>query len=112
MTITGQASENLRDADTPACKAAIDAGGYVLVDFWATWCGPCRSLAPVLAELAGRHAELTILKVDVEANGGLADEFGVRSVPSLLLFKAGACVDRLVGKVPYVTLERMIAKHA
>jgi thioredoxin 1 len=110
--MTGQATTNLRDADTQACKAAIDEGRYVLVDFWAKWCGPCRSLTPVLAELAGRHPELTVLKVDIESSGGLADEFGVQSVPSLLLFKAGRCVDRLVGKVPYVVLDRMIVKHA
>ncbi len=81
-------------AAQPACTVAI-----VLIDFWAQWCGPCRSLAPVVDELAARHPALTVVKVDVEANGNLADEFDVRSVPSLLLFKAGQCVGRQVGKV-------------
>jgi thioredoxin-like negative regulator of GroEL len=65
----------------------------------------------VLADLAGRRPELTVLEVDIEQNGAFADEFAVRSVPSLLLFKRGTCVDRRVGKVPFVELDRMVAKH-
>jgi thioredoxin 1 len=65
----------------------------------------------VLADLAGRRPELTVLEVDIEQNGAFADEFTVRSVPSLLLFKGGTCVDRRVGKVPFVELDRMVAKH-
>ena len=57
------------------------------------------------------HPALTVVKVDVEANGNLADEFDVRSIPSLLIFKAGQCVDHQVGKVPYVHLKRMVARH-
>ncbi len=109
-----QAAEisNLRDADAGACRDLIDQGRLVLVDFWAEWCGPCRSLKPVLADIAGRREALTVLKVDIEQNGEFADEFEVRSVPSLLLFKDGALVDRRVGKVPFVEIDRMVAKHA
>lgn len=103
---------NLRPADTSTCKAAIRGGAFVLLDFWSAGCGPCRSLEPVIADLANRHPSLTVLEVDVEAEGDLADELGVQSVPSLLLFKAGDCVGRLVGKVSYVQMERLIAQHA
>ena len=66
----------------------------------------------MVAELAMRHPALTVLEVDIEANGELADQFEVQSVPSLLLFKAGECVDRRIGKVPFVELERMVRRHA
>lgn len=102
---------NLREADATVCRQAIERGGMVLLDFWAQWCGPCRSLHPVLADLAGRWPELEVLKVDIETNGEFADEFGVQSVPTLVLFKAGACVDRRIGKVPFVQLDRMVAEH-
>ena len=100
---------NLRHADAAACRVWIEQGGMVLLDFWAEWCGPCRSLHPVLEDLAGRRPELMILKVDIEQHGEFADEFEVKSVPSLLLFKDGAFVDRRVGKVPFVQIDRMIA---
>ncbi len=103
---------NLRDADGAACQALIADGSLVLLDFWATWCGPCRSLKPVLEELAGRHPALTVLKVDIERNTDLADAYDVRSVPSLLLFKDGECVDRQIGKMPYPQIDRMIRRYA
>ncbi len=65
----------------------------------------------MLERLAETHPQLTVVKVDVDANGELADQFGVKSIPSLLLFKAGECVDRLVGKVPYIKIVRAVEKH-
>jgi thioredoxin 1 len=105
------APANLRAADGPALKSAIAQEALVLVDFWASWCGPCRALAPMVERIAETHPELAVVKVDVEANDALADEFGVRAVPSLLLFKKGACVERLIGKVPYITIQRALARH-
>jgi thioredoxin 1 len=102
---------NLRDADAAEARSAIAGGGLVLLDFAASWCGPCRSLVPVIADLASRHPALTVLKVDVESDVGLAAEYGVRSVPAFLLFKGGACVERATGKVPFVTLDRMVGRH-
>lgn len=108
----GSKTTNLRDADAESCKAAIAQGGLVLVDFWAQGCGPCRSLLPVLADLAAGRPDLTIVKLDVEQNGAMADELEVRSVPTLVLFKGGTCVDRRTGKVPFTELERMVARHS
>ena len=103
---------NLRPAYEDEVRRSIEQGDLVLVDFSAEWCGPCRSLKPVLADLASRHPLLTILEVDIERNGALADAFGVQSVPTFLLFKDGACVDRRIGKLPFVELDRMIARHS
>lgn len=70
----------------------------VLVDFWAAWCGPCRMVAPVLEEIAAEKAgELTVAKVDVDANPATARDFQVVSIPTLILFKGGKPVKRIVG---------------
>ena len=71
----------------------------VLLDFWATWCGPCRMLAPILEELSGQHPELKIVKVDVDENRELALRYGIESIPTLLVFKGGQVADRSVGLV-------------
>ena len=79
----------------------------VLVDFWATWCGPCRMVAPVLEELAAeREGTLKIGKVDVDEEGELAMRFGINSIPALLLFKNGSLVDSVIG---YRTKEQLEA---
>jgi thioredoxin 1 len=70
----------------------------VLVDFWAEWCGPCKTIAPVLEELAGEQAgKLRIAKVDVDENQGLARQYGVQSIPTMIVFKDGVEVHRMVG---------------
>jgi thioredoxin 1 len=109
--VAGAAPANLRDADTAVARTAVAGGGLVLLDFAASWCGPCRSLAPVIADLASRHPALTVLKVDVERDVELAERYGVRSVPAFLLFKGGACVERASGKLPFVMLDRMVSRH-
>ena len=80
-------------------REVLQDSGTVLVDFWATWCGPCRMLAPILEELSGRHPELKIVKVDVDENRDLALQYGIESIPTLLVFKGGQMADRSVGLV-------------
>lgn len=83
----------------------------VLVDFWATWCGPCRMLAPVVEQLAANHADtLTVAKVNVDDCPDLASRYGIMSIPTLLLFKNGELVDKAVGYQPLEGLEAFVQK--
>jgi thioredoxin 1 len=87
--------------------------GIVLVDFWAAWCGPCKMIAPVLEELDGEiEGKAKIVKVDVDENQGTAGEYGIMSIPTLLLFKDGEVVDKVVGFQPKEALAQLIEKHA
>jgi thioredoxin 1 len=85
----------------------------VLVDFWATWCGPCKMIAPVLEEIASEKAgELKVVKLDVDANPATARDFQVVSIPTLILFKDGEPVKRMVGAKGKAALLKEIAEHA
>jgi thioredoxin 2 len=82
-------------------QEVFDETGPVLVDFWAPWCGPCRSVAPILDQLAGEYSEkIKITKLNVDDNPRIASHFNIRSVPSMLLFKNGKLVDSIVGALP------------
>jgi thioredoxin 1 len=84
----------------------------VLVDFWATWCGPCRAVAPTLEALAIEYADkLKVVKLDVDEFGELAGQFGVQSIPTLILFKGGQPVERLIGAVPKPAILSKIQQH-
>jgi thioredoxin 1 len=84
----------------------------VLVDFWAAWCGPCRMIAPVLEEIAAEQAEkIKIAKLDVDANPVWPGKFGVRAIPTMILFKDGREAQRLVGYVPKERLVQQLSQH-
>jgi thioredoxin 1 len=86
--------------------------GPVLVDFWAAWCGPCKMIAPSLEQLAGEMAgRATVAKVNVDENGDVANRFGIRSIPTLMIFKEGRVVDQIVGALPKEQIRRMVEKH-
>ena len=82
-------------------NAKIPAAPVAMVDFWATWCGPCKMLAPVIDSIAGKYGDKAVIaKVDVDANPGLAAKYGVMSIPTVIFFKDGKEIDRKVGVMP------------
>ena len=95
VTITNENFASLKGGNLP-----------LVVDFWATWCGPCRMVAPIISELAEKYdGKVVVGKCDVEENEDLAAEFGIRNIPTILFFKNGEVVDKMIGAQPKAKLE-------
>lgn len=107
------AAENVQTfTDTNFESTVLGAGGPVLVDFWAEWCGPCKRLGPTIDALAGEYAgKVTIGKLNVDENPNTAIKFQIRGIPAVLLFKGGKVVESVVGLAPKEDFKQILDKH-
>lgn len=98
-------------SDASFKQEVLDSQKPVLVDFWAAWCGPCRALAPTIESVANeQNGKLKVCKLDVDGNPNVAGQFGIRSIPTLLLFKGGQNVGQLIGNVPKGAIDDLIKR--
>jgi thioredoxin 1 len=107
-----EVSEALHLTEQTFDEALVATPGLLMLDFWASWCGPCRAIAPVLEELAeASEGRVTLMKVNIDEQPGLAARYGIRSIPTILFVKDSVVVDRVVGAVPKRVLEERL-EHA
>ena len=106
-------AETIHLTDANFDEALLATEGLVMVDFWAEWCGPCRAIAPVLEEIAeASEGQVTLMKVNVDQNPGLAARYGIRAIPTILFVKDGAVVDRVVGVASKAVLQGIVKARA
>ena len=106
-------SDKISNLTTDTFKSAITSSATpVLVDFWAPWCGPCKAIAPILEELATEFdGKLKIAKVNIDENDAISIEYGVRAIPTMILFKGGQAAETLVGMMPKAALKAKLVAH-
>lgn len=92
-------------------EVVLNYEGVVLVDFWATWCGPCKMIAPVVEEVSKEVSNARFVKIDVDENENLANKYQISSIPTLMIFKNGTPVDTLVGFMPKDSLKEAVINH-
>lgn len=92
-------------------KETIDNDNYILVDFWAEWCGPCKMIAPVLEDISKERTDVVIAKLNVDDNQQIAIDYGVQSIPTLILFKNGKIIDKKIGVLPKKTINEFLDKE-
>ncbi len=105
-------AENVMEFDDQNFDSdVLEAGMPVLVDFWAVWCGPCKAIAPIVEEVANDYSgKVRVGKMDVDSNNQVAMRYGIRSIPTLLLFSGGEVVDQVIGNVGKESIESMLSK--
>lgn len=98
--------------DTTFDEEVLESKKLVLVDFWAPWCGPCRMIAPVIDEVASEYGDsIKVVKVNTDENPSTAASYGIRSIPTLLIFDSGDIVDTIIGAIPKTTVVNRIQKY-
>ena len=106
------ASENVQHVTDSTFEQLVKSPTPVLVDFWAEWCMPCKRIAPTVEQLATDYAgRLTVAKMNVDENSDVPMRFGIRGIPTLMLFKGGELVDTVVGAVAKETIKKMVDSH-